>query len=99
MDSPLTFLAETVTESRSRQAYTVNTPSIQKMKSRSDCSCTVRPQNDGLQPHSPTFCHWTAVRLSGENKRILWISVGFPQIQRGLREGNRPVQGHNFYAP
>jgi len=30
-----------------------------------------------LRRSSPTFGRWEAVRLSGENKRMLWIPVGF----------------------
>lgn len=30
-----------------------------------------------LRPSSPTFLHWTAVTLSSENRRALWIPEGF----------------------
>ena len=30
-----------------------------------------------LRRSSPTFGGWEAVRLSGENKRMLWIPAGF----------------------
>jgi dTDP-4-dehydrorhamnose 3,5-epimerase len=30
-----------------------------------------------LRRSSPTFGRWEAVRLSGENKRMLWIPAGF----------------------
>ncbi len=39
---------------------------------------------------SPTFGGWEAVRLSGENKRMLWIPVGIcARIPRDFREARR----------
>jgi dTDP-4-dehydrorhamnose 3,5-epimerase len=31
-----------------------------------------------LRRSSPTFRRWEAVRLSGENMRMLWLPAGFP---------------------
>ena len=35
---------------------------------------------------SPSFGHWEAVRLSGDNKRMLWIPLGFAHGFRVLSE-------------
>src|SRR4029077_5228617 len=39
-----------------------------------------------MRRSSPTFGGWEAVRLSGENKRMLWIPVGFAHGFRVLSE-------------
>lgn len=49
---------------------------------------------------SPTFGHWEAVRLSGENKRMLWIPVGFAHGFCVLSDkANVLYKATNFYAP
>jgi dTDP-4-dehydrorhamnose 3,5-epimerase len=45
-----------------------------------------------LQRSSPTFGKWEAVRLSGENKRMLWIPRGFAHGFRVISE-----QAHVLY--
>ena len=49
---------------------------------------------------SLTFGHWTAVRLSGENKRMLWIPVGFAHGFSVVSEKATVLyKATNFYAP
>lgn len=49
---------------------------------------------------SPTFGHWAAVRLSGENKRMLWIPVGFAHGFSVVSEKATVLyKATNFYAP
>src|SRR5579864_9316719 len=65
-------------------------------------SCRIwRRRNSGCcrrrSPELPTFGHWAAVRLSGGKQADAVDSCGFcARIQRGRREGNRLVQGHEF---
>jgi dTDP-4-dehydrorhamnose 3,5-epimerase len=53
-----------------------------------------------LRRHSPTFGRWEAVRLSGENKRMLWIPIGFAHGFQVL-SGRAHVlyKATDFYAP
>ncbi len=49
---------------------------------------------------SPTFGRWEAVRLSGENKRMLWIPVGFAHGFRALSESAQVLyKATDYYAP
>jgi dTDP-4-dehydrorhamnose 3,5-epimerase len=49
---------------------------------------------------SPTFGGWEAVRLSGENKRMLWIPVGFAHGFRVLSESAQVLyKATDYYAP
>jgi dTDP-4-dehydrorhamnose 3,5-epimerase len=49
---------------------------------------------------SPTFGRWEGVRLSGENKRMLWIPVGFAHGFRVLSEKAHVLyKATDFYAP
>jgi dTDP-4-dehydrorhamnose 3,5-epimerase len=49
---------------------------------------------------SPTFGHWAAVRLSGKNKRMLWIPVGFAHGFSVISEKATVLyRATNFYAP
>ena len=53
-----------------------------------------------LRRSSPTFGKWEAVRLSGENKRMLWIPVGFAHGFRVLSEKAHVLyKATDFYAP
>jgi dTDP-4-dehydrorhamnose 3,5-epimerase len=53
-----------------------------------------------LRRSSPTFGKWEAVRLSGENKRMLWIPVGFAHGFRVLSEKAHVLyKATEFYAP
>ena len=53
-----------------------------------------------LRRKSETFGHYEAVRLSGENKRMLWIPVGFAHGFRVLSEKAHVLyKASNFYAP
>jgi dTDP-4-dehydrorhamnose 3,5-epimerase len=53
-----------------------------------------------LRRSSPTFGGWEAVRLSGENKRMLWIPVGFAHGFRVLSEKAHVLyKTTDFYAP
>ena len=53
-----------------------------------------------LRRSSPGFGLWEAVRLSGENKRMLWIPVGLPHGFRVLSEKAQVVyKATDFYAP
>jgi dTDP-4-dehydrorhamnose 3,5-epimerase len=49
---------------------------------------------------SATFGRWEAVRLSGENKRMLWIPVGFAHGFRVLSESAQVLyKATDYYAP
>src|SRR5580698_5047870 len=49
---------------------------------------------------SPSFGRWEAVRLSGENKRMLWIPVGFAHGFCVLSEKAHVLyKATDFYAP
>lgn len=53
-----------------------------------------------LRRHSATFGRSEAVRLSGENKRMLWIPVGFAHGFRVLSERAHVLyKATDFYAP
>jgi len=53
-----------------------------------------------MRRSSPTFGGWEAVRLSGENKRMLWIPVGFAHGFRVLSEKAHVLyKTTDFYAP
>jgi dTDP-4-dehydrorhamnose 3,5-epimerase len=53
-----------------------------------------------LRRSSPAFGKWEAVRLSGENKRMLWIPVGFAHGFRVLSEKAHVLyKATDFYAP
>jgi dTDP-4-dehydrorhamnose 3,5-epimerase len=53
-----------------------------------------------LRRSSPTFGGWEAVRLSGDNKRMLWIPPGFAH---GFRVASRAAhvlyKATDYYAP
>ena len=53
-----------------------------------------------LRRSSPTFGGWDAVRLSGENKRMLWVPAGFAH---GFRVASDKTQvlykATGYYAP
>jgi dTDP-4-dehydrorhamnose 3,5-epimerase len=49
---------------------------------------------------SPTFGGWQAVRLSGENKRMLWVPVGFAHGFRVTSEkAHVQYKTTDYYAP
>lgn len=53
-----------------------------------------------LRRSSPTFGGWEGVRLTGENKRMLWIPVGFAHGFRVLSEKAHVLyKATDFYAP
>ncbi|MBQ4492094.1 MAG: dTDP-4-dehydrorhamnose 3,5-epimerase [Deltaproteobacteria bacterium] len=53
-----------------------------------------------LRRSSPFFGHWTAVRLSAENKRQLWIPEGFAHGFVTLSESAELLyKATDFYAP
>lgn len=53
-----------------------------------------------LRRRSPTFGKWEAVRLSSENKRMLWIPVGFAHGFRVLSDKAHVLyKATDFYAP
>jgi dTDP-4-dehydrorhamnose 3,5-epimerase len=53
-----------------------------------------------MRRSSPTFGGWEAVRLSGENKRMLWIPVGFAHGFCVLSERAHVLyKATDFYAP
>jgi len=53
-----------------------------------------------LRGHSPTFGRWEGVRLSAENKRMLWIPVGFAHGFSVISDRAQVLyKTTNFYAP
>jgi dTDP-4-dehydrorhamnose 3,5-epimerase len=53
-----------------------------------------------LRRSSPTFGHWEGVRLSGENKRMLWIPAGLAHGFLVLSEKAHVLyKATDFYAP
>ncbi len=53
-----------------------------------------------LRRSSPNFGRWEAVRLSGENKRMLWIPAGFAHGFRVLSEKAHVLyKATDFYSP
>jgi dTDP-4-dehydrorhamnose 3,5-epimerase len=53
-----------------------------------------------MRRSSPTFGRWEAVRLSGENKRMLWIPAGFAHGFRVLSERAHVLyKATDFYSP
>jgi dTDP-4-dehydrorhamnose 3,5-epimerase len=53
-----------------------------------------------LRRSSPTFGRWEAVRLSGDNKRMLWIPVGFAHGFAVISETAHVLyKTTDFYAP
>jgi dTDP-4-dehydrorhamnose 3,5-epimerase len=53
-----------------------------------------------MRRSSPTFGQWEGVRLSGENKRMLWIPVGFAHGFRVISEKAHVLyKATDFYAP
>ena len=52
-----------------------------------------------IRRSSPSFGHWEAVRLSGDNKRMLWIPLGFAHGFRVLSEKAHVLyKATDFYA-
>src|SRR5437660_12278702 len=53
-----------------------------------------------LRENSASFGKWEAVRLSGENKRMLWIPIGFAHGFRVISENAHVLyKATEFYAP
>jgi dTDP-4-dehydrorhamnose 3,5-epimerase len=53
-----------------------------------------------MRRRSPHFAKWEAVRLSGENKRMLWIPVGFAHGFRVVSETAHVMyKASDYYAP
>ena len=53
-----------------------------------------------MRRSSPTFGRWEAVRLSSENKRMLWIPVGFAHGFRVISEKAQVLyKTTDYYAP
>jgi len=53
-----------------------------------------------LRRSSPTFGAWEGVRLSGENKRMLWIPAGFAHGFRVLSDKAHVLyKATDYYAP
>lgn len=53
-----------------------------------------------LRRSSPTFARWEAVRLSGENKRMLWIPRGFAHGFRVISEKAHVLyKATDYYGP
>ncbi len=53
-----------------------------------------------LRRSSPTFGKWEAVRLSGENKRMLWIPAGFAHGFHVISEQAHVLyKATDFYSP
>jgi dTDP-4-dehydrorhamnose 3,5-epimerase len=53
-----------------------------------------------MRRSSPTFGGWEAVRLSGENKRMLWIPAGFAHGFRVISEKAQVLyKATDYYSP
>jgi dTDP-4-dehydrorhamnose 3,5-epimerase len=53
-----------------------------------------------LRKASPTFGQWNGVRLSGENKRMLWIPPGLAHGFRVVSQGAHVLyKATDYYAP
>jgi dTDP-4-dehydrorhamnose 3,5-epimerase len=53
-----------------------------------------------MRKSSPNFGRWEAIRLSGENKRMLWIPVGFAHGFRVLSDRAQVLyKATDFYSP
>ena len=53
-----------------------------------------------MRRSSPTFAGWEAVRLSGENKRVMWIPPGFAHGFRVVSEQAHVLyKTTDYYAP
>jgi dTDP-4-dehydrorhamnose 3,5-epimerase len=53
-----------------------------------------------LRRSSPSFGKWEAVRLSGDNKRMLWVPVGFAHGFRVISEKAHVLyKATDYYAP
>jgi dTDP-4-dehydrorhamnose 3,5-epimerase len=53
-----------------------------------------------MRRSSPTFGRWEGVRLSGENKRMLWIPAGFAHGFRVISDKAHVLyKATDFYAP
>jgi dTDP-4-dehydrorhamnose 3,5-epimerase len=53
-----------------------------------------------LRRSSPTFARWATVRLSGANKRMLWIPCGFAHGFRVISEKAHVLyKATDYYAP
>jgi len=53
-----------------------------------------------LRRSSPSFGRWEAVRLSGENKRMLWVPAGFAHGFRVISEKAHVLyKASNYYSP
>ena len=53
-----------------------------------------------LRRNSPTFGRWEAALLSGDNKRMLWIPVGFAHGFRVISETAQVLyKATDYYAP
>jgi dTDP-4-dehydrorhamnose 3,5-epimerase len=53
-----------------------------------------------LRRHSATFGKWDGVRLSGENKRMLWIPAGFAHGFRVMSQTAHVLyKATDYYAP
>ena len=53
-----------------------------------------------MRRSSPTFGCWDTVRLSGENKRMLWVPAGFAHGFRVISEKAHVLyKATDFYAP
>lgn len=53
-----------------------------------------------MRQSSPNFGRWEAVRLSGENKRMLWIPMGFAHGFRVLSDRAQVLyKATDFYSP
>jgi dTDP-4-dehydrorhamnose 3,5-epimerase len=53
-----------------------------------------------MRRSSPNFGRWEAVRLSGENKRMMWVPAGFAHGFRVLSEKAHVLyKATDFYAP